>query len=75
MNDSAPLVNALAGEQVLHNEHEAHFGFHRRFSDPDLISDDDLGLQRIGLDTELDKPGGRRDEEQWNAVSREIPQC
>jgi hypothetical protein len=59
MNDSAPLVTVLTYEHVLHDRQEARFGFYLRFSDPDLISDEDLGLQQVGFDTEPDKPGGR----------------
>jgi hypothetical protein len=44
---------------VFHDERESRHGFRLRFSDPDLISDEDLGLCRIGIDTDPDKPGGR----------------
>ena len=58
MNNAVLLRAALADEHVLHDERKSRFGFRLRFSDPDLVSDVDLGLDRIGINTEPDKPGG-----------------
>jgi hypothetical protein len=59
MNNSAPLGTLLADDSALQRALEDRPDFHRRFSDPDLISDRDLNLLQIGIDTEPDKPGGQ----------------
>ena len=59
MNDLALPGAVLAEEHVPYAASDARFNSDLRFSYPDLISDDDLGLLQIGIDTEPGKPGGQ----------------
>lgn len=59
MGDFAPQDFPVPCDHAWLGVREARIDPYVRFNEPDLISDEDLGLLQIGIDTDPDKPGGQ----------------